>query len=205
MAETTSPVRGNGKRKLRTWGYIGGLLSLFAFLALVPDLVRKTRIPYTASELPSPHIAPFDMASSFGRVTAQGTSQPVTLATLAANNPGGLLINFWATWCPPCLEELPSLETLHRQLEAKNDPRLPKLVTLSVDEAPAEVLRLFKTLTFQPSFRVLFDRDAAFAGKVGTTRFPETYWVGSDGEVRYKWLGPQNWLSESIQRRLASP
>ena len=205
MAETTSPVRSDRKRKLRTWGYIGGLLSLFAFLALAPDLVRKTKITYTASELPTAQFERFDMNTAFPRVTAQGASETVSLAALAAGRPGGLLVNFWATWCPPCLEELPSLETLHRQLESKNDPKLPRLVTLSVDEAPADVLRLFKTLTFAPSFRVLFDRDATFSTKVGSTRFPETYWVGPDGEVRYKWLGPQNWLSDAVQRRLASP
>ena len=142
MAETTSPVRSDRKRKLRTWGYIGGLLSLFAFLALAPDLVRKTKITYTASELPTAQFERFDMNTAFPRVTAQGASETVSLAALAAGRPGGLLVNFWATWCPPCLEELPSLETLHRQLESKNDPKLPRLVTLSVDEAPADVLRL---------------------------------------------------------------
>lgn len=179
-------------------------MAIFALLYALPRALERTRFLYTASQIPPQTHKPFAMDRAFTRIGGAGERTQVTLAQLAAGQPGGLLINFWATWCPPCLEELPSLENLHRQLQAKNDPNLPKLVTLSVDDAPAEVLSLYKTLKFRPSFPVLHDKEAAFAESVGTTRFPETYWISSTGEVKYRWLGPQNWLSEAVQRQLAT-
>ncbi len=126
------------------------------------------------------------------------------LASIAEGNPGGVLVCFWATWCPPCLEELPSLENLNRQLTARKNPNLPKLVLVSVDESPSDVLKLFSNLGFRPTFVSLWDKDAKFATKSGSNRFPETVWIAPDGTVRHKWLGPQDWLSEPVQKLLGA-
>lgn len=109
-----------------------------------------------------------------------------------------LIINFWATWCPPCIEELPSLEYLHRRLRINSSTQLPILVTISVDEQPKEVVQLFSTLDFEPTLIVLSDPNGYFSRSLGTLKFPETYWIDSSGRILHKWIGPQNWLSAEV-------
>jgi len=115
------------------------------------------------------------------------------------------LVNFWATWCPPCLEEMPSLDYLYRRLKAKNDPKLPILITISVDKDPKDVLAVFTSFDFSTSFVVLYDKEGVFTQSVGTEKFPETYWIKPTGEIIYKWIGPQNWLSEEVIHVLMGP
>jgi cytochrome c biogenesis protein CcmG, thiol:disulfide interchange protein DsbE len=126
------------------------------------------------------------------------TKSKITLAELAAHSTEGLLVNFWATWCPPCLEELPALDYLNRQLERAPKGKMPLLVTISVDEAVEDVSGLFETLDFSPTLLVLHDPNGNFSAELGTTRFPETYWISPSGAIQYKWIGPQNWLSEEV-------
>lgn len=125
--------------------------------------------------------------------------QQISLGDLAAQSPDGLIVNFWATWCPPCLDELPALDYLNRQLDKQRGAgKLPLLVTISVDEASQDVSGLFETLDYKPTVLVLHDPNGYFSARMGTTRFPETYWVEPTGGVRHKWIGPQNWLSEEV-------
>lgn len=114
------------------------------------------------------------------------------------------LVNFWATWCPPCVEELPSLEFLNRQLNAFKEKR-PLIITLSVDDRAEDINRFYKTLEFQPSLIVLHDVDGDLARGVGTVKFPETYWVNSSGITLHKWIGPQAWLSREVIEKLSPP
>jgi len=152
--------------------------------------------------------APFPMDKKLSRLVVNkgGTVTPLpptTLKELLAGNDGTLVVNFWATWCAPCIEELPSLEYLSRQLEARKPAIGPRVVAISVDENAREIATLFKTLDFTPSFLLLHDPDSKFAGEVGTTKFPETFLVDRTGAIRKKWLGPQEWLSAPILSDLA--
>ncbi len=112
-------------------------------------------------------------------------------------NPMGYVIHFWATWCPPCIEELPSIELLHRQFEATKIPH-PTLITISVDERAEDVSKFLKTLGGETTFPILLDIEASSAKTLGTTRFPESYWVRPDGSIRHKWIGPQNWNAREV-------
>ncbi|MBY0369064.1 TlpA family protein disulfide reductase [bacterium] len=180
-----------------------GLLFLIALLATLPPLGKKRVYQYTASEIPVERQARFPLEETFVSLLPAGPK--VSLASLAKERRGGLLINFWATWCPPCLEELPSLQRLDQQLKASRNPDFPQLVAISVDDSSREVFALLKTLPFQAAFSILHDPKGVFADRVGSKRYPETYWVAQDGRTLHKWLGPQDWLSESVLRTLASP
>jgi thiol-disulfide isomerase/thioredoxin len=126
--------------------------------------------------------------------------ETISFSDLLKRSAPGIIVNFWATWCPPCIEELPSLEMYFRQ--AKKNPQLPQLVLISVDEGLQPLRELFSSLDFKPSFEVYLDRGGKLAEKMGSTKFPETYYVSAANSVLYKWIGPQEWLSAEVLEKL---
>jgi thiol-disulfide isomerase/thioredoxin len=185
-----------------------GVTGVFVLGSIVflPNLLARRNFLFTASRVEVDSEKPFLLSAEFRVVQAGGLhrGEKVQLRDLLAKYPAGLVINFWATWCPPCLEELPALEALSRQLHSKSDRSLPGLITVAVDEAIEDVTALFDQLGFQVSALTLQDPGGVFAKTVGTNRFPETYWINGQGEVIHKWLGPQDWNSNSVLQRLVS-
>ena len=96
-----------------------------------------------------------------------------------------VVLNFWATWCPPCVAEMPELQRLHAAHEATGD-----LVVLAVDvEEPAAAVEEFKrerSLTMP----VLSDRTGEVRRHYGLPGLPGTFFIDRDGVVRSKMLGP---------------
>jgi len=101
-----------------------------------------------------------------------------------------VVLNFWATWCAPCIEELPSLEELQREL-----PQV-KIVAVSTDD-DADAYQRF---LIEHSVSLLTVRDAEQRSNTmyGTFRFPETYVIDKSGIIRRKFIGPQEWTSPEI-------
>lgn len=169
------------------------ILLFIGTLTLFPLLRAKSH------EFPLTYRTQFVMADILDRelvvVQPRGRGK-TTLGALARTTHLGLLVNFWATWCPPCIEEIPSLEQLRR---AAN---IPPLVTVSVDVSQNDVFGLFDTLNEWPGFMVLLDPEGTVARAFGTAKFPETYWIDSSGRVRYRWVGPQDWLSADILSKI---
>lgn len=98
-----------------------------------------------------------------------------------------VFLNFWATWCPPCVEEMPSLRRLQAKL--KDDPNFVFLA-VSTDEEWNVVRRFFAK---DPApFTVLLDPKGGLARRYGTTKFPETY-VIHDGLLVGHIIGPRDW------------
>jgi thiol-disulfide isomerase/thioredoxin len=186
---------------------VGALLILTFLLGLtfIPPLFTPRRFSFEPARSVNPP-AEFSLDQTLAVVfpcsLLKGSPAQTTLRETLAVSKGGLIINFWATWCPPCLDELPSLEYLNRELEKVAVPRLPRLITISVDEKPEEIFKLFKSLHFPATLTVLSDKAGDFSRRVGTTKFPETYWINSNGKLIYKWVGPQNWLAENIVQKL---
>lgn len=192
-----------GKKRISASFYcLLALIATLLSLAFVPDLLKKRKFTFDTG-IPAAAAVTFPIDTLLPEVVGGKTGKALNLKALAAQSPSGILVNFWATWCPPCLEELPTLEHLHRQL-SKAGTALPQLVTISVDEKPEDVATLYKTLDFKPSFLVLYDRDGALSRSVGTTKFPETYWINKDGKILHKWIGPQNWIGAEVLRKLGN-
>ena len=101
-----------------------------------------------------------------------------------------VLLNFWATWCAPCIEELPSLELLQQQL-----PQV-KVVAVATDEDAAS----YQAFLARRPIPLLTVFDAAQRSNTlyGTYRFPETYVIDKQGMIRRKYIGPQDWTSPEI-------
>lgn len=110
-----------------------------------------------------------------------------------------VFINFWATWCPPCVEEMPSMRRLSQKFA--DDPRFVMLA-VSADDEWAPVRTFFED--DKPPFDVLLDAGGDLAKKYGTEKFPETY-VLVDGKIVGFIMGPRDWdtwYAESYLRSL---
>lgn len=116
-----------------------------------------------------------------------------------------VILNFWASWCDPCREEMPSLARLARQLEKRSDV---VLVTISVDEEKAAVTDTLTALfaaddelkdKIKPGeipFIVLLDPEMTTTkDKFGTTKYPETWIIDKDGYIRARYDGARDWSS----------
>jgi peroxiredoxin len=103
-----------------------------------------------------------------------------------------VMLHFWATWCPPCVEEIPTLDRLRHSLIGKDF----EMLAVSVDEGGAGAVAPFiqKNGLDVP---VLFDPGRDIAGLYGTYKFPETYIIDRQGVVRYKAIGPRDWTDPS--------
>jgi thiol-disulfide isomerase/thioredoxin len=99
-----------------------------------------------------------------------------------------VFLNFWATWCPPCIEEMPSMVRLHERM--KDDDRFVMLA-VSADEGWDPVKKFFANRA-QPKFKVLLDPSGQIAKQYGTTMFPETY-VVVNGKIIGFIEGPRDW------------
>ena len=110
-----------------------------------------------------------------------------------------VLVNFWATWCPPCREEMPSLGRLAQQFDGASF----EIVAVSVDEDGWPAIDKFLAKPKTP-YRVALDAGGSISQSYGTTKLPESYLVDRDGHVRLKFVGPRNWLDPNISTLLES-
>ena len=107
-----------------------------------------------------------------------------------------VLVNFWATWCPPCVEEIPSLQRLYRARHAQG----LEILAVDVGQPPAEVRRF---LTDKPvDFSVLLDPQAAQLRQWGVHAFPTTFVLDRKHRIRYAGFGAFDWDSPEVLQTL---
>jgi len=103
-----------------------------------------------------------------------------------------VVLNFWASWCPPCLEETQSLNRLQQAIEAKGGVVLG--VSVDEDQAAYEKFLADNHVVF-PTYR---DASKKSAADYGTSMFPETYLIDREGRLARKIVGPQDWQSPEV-------
>src|SRR5271156_1259956 len=105
-----------------------------------------------------------------------------------------VVLNFWASWCAPCIEELPSLINLQKQM--------PQIVVVAVDFNDEE--SSYRQFITDNHIDLLTIRDASQKSNLafGTTRPPETYIIDAQGRIRRKFIGAQDWTSSEIENYL---
>ncbi len=99
-----------------------------------------------------------------------------------------VMVHFWATWCPPCVEELPTLERIYRSFAGRDF----ELLAVSVDEGGVETVTSFMQRN-KLTLPVLLNPGGSVAKSYGTFKFPETYLLDRSGVVRYKMIGAADW------------
>lgn len=93
-----------------------------------------------------------------------------------------VLLDFWASWCAPCLDEMPNLQAIHDQFA--NDPRFV-LVSVSLDDRPRDAAAMVKALKL-PWLQGFAGPDSPVASAYGATAIPATFLIGPDGKVLAK-------------------
>ncbi len=98
-----------------------------------------------------------------------------------------VFLNFWTTWCPPCRKEMPSMETLHQQLENENFV----VLAVSIKESAKKVGTFFKKRKL--SFPALLDPKGDAGKQFAIGQIPTTIILSKKGEIIGKALGPRHW------------
>jgi peroxiredoxin len=101
-----------------------------------------------------------------------------------------VFLNIWASWCPPCREEMPAMEALHNRLK----DRPFKMLTVSIDQKGKEVVGDF-TARMGLTLPVLLDPKGITYKLYGLTGVPETFILDKNGVVIQKIIGPENWMN----------
>jgi len=109
-----------------------------------------------------------------------------------------VVINFWATWCEPCRDELPSLNRLREHFAG-----MPfEVLAVDVGEGEARVREfLVKTPV---AFPVLLDRDSAALKPWGVRGLPASFILDPGGQIRYSFLGQRDWADDDVKTAVRS-
>jgi peroxiredoxin len=107
-----------------------------------------------------------------------------------------VLVNFWATWCAPCREEMPSMRKLRAALAGKPF----EVLAVNLGE-PASRIRAFQE-SVPMDFPVLLDRDTAVAKAWKARILPAIFLVGPDGRIAFSHLGELDWSQEQARRKV---
>jgi len=109
-----------------------------------------------------------------------------------------VLVNFWATWCVPCREEMPSMERLRGALHGK------RFVVLAVNVGEgARAARAFGEKTGL-GFPLLLDSDTKATRAWNARVLPASFVVGPDGRIRYSHFGAIDWARDDVRQAIES-
>ena len=155
-------------------------------------VVLAGALAWVAADSLEPHITNVgDKAPNFKIVSDRGR-------TFTRDDFGGklLVLNFWASWCPPCVEETPSLNQFAREF----GPQGVVVLGISIDRNE----NLYKKFVerFHIAFPTARDPEAQISGNYGTFQIPETYLIDRTGHVVQKVISNQNWMDPEFLARV---
>ncbi len=158
-------------------------LSLFALVGCKQEKSRSKSADISANRVTEGSVAPeFTVKDLAGK--------ELKLSDLKGKV---VLVNFWATWCPPCKEEIPSMMKLNQSMAGKQF----QMLAISIDEGGREAVeKYFKKSGY--SLPAYLDNDGAASRSYGTTGVPETFIVDTKGIIRKKIVGGMDWGSPDV-------
>ena len=108
------------------------------------------------------------------------------------------MLNFWATWCAPCREEMPAMEKLYQEFKDRNFV----VLAVSVKDRKQEALNFVRELKL--TYPIAFDPEGAAGLLDGTWGLPATYFIGPRGEGLARMWGPADWYSPGARTLIQS-
>ena len=127
--------------------------------------------------------------------TVQDSARTVSLRDLRGKV---VVLNFWATWCPPCVEETPSLVAMQKQMKDK-----VTVFSVSLDDSDSAYQQFIREHGMADALVTVRDATKRSNSIYGTFRFPETYVIDANGVLRRKFIGPVEWTRPEIIEYLA--
>ena len=109
-----------------------------------------------------------------------------------------ILVNFWASWCPPCVHEMPSMERLQKHFSAKDF----LILGVNMAEDKKTVAHFLKTKV-DSSFPILFDDKGDALKRWGVFAFPTSYVIDKAGNIRYALFGGVDWDTKEIKNKIS--
>jgi peroxiredoxin len=106
-----------------------------------------------------------------------------------------VLVNIWATWCPPCVEEMPSMEKLYKKFKGENF----EILAVSIDEPGLKAVAPFMKKS-SLTFPALIDSEGTIKTVYGITGIPESFIIDKQGILIKKIIGPVDWTTPKIFR-----
>ena len=108
------------------------------------------------------------------------------------------VVNFWATWCPPCIEEIPSLNRLRKKMAGSHF----ELISINYAEDEKAIREFMKIVNVE--FPVLLDRDGNFARKWNVISYPSTFIIDANGKIRYGVNAAIEWDDPEVIQKINS-
>ena len=133
-----------------------------------------------------------------GDVAPDFTAQTLDGKTVRLSDFRGqpVVLNFWASWCAPCVQEVPSLEAFQHVL----GPQGVVVLGVSIDTSQKRYEQFLRR--FRVDFPTARDPEANISSNYGTFQIPETYLIDSTGKVREKIISNQNWVDPQFLERV---
>jgi peroxiredoxin len=121
--------------------------------------------------------------------TVKDATRTVTLSQFKGQI---VVLNFWATWCPPCIEEMPSLVQMQQRMKSKG----VTVLAVSVDVDEGSYRRFLRD--HNVNLLSVRDPDQKSNALYGTFKYPETYVIDRSGVVRRKFIGAVDWTEPDV-------
>ncbi len=107
-----------------------------------------------------------------------------------------VLLNLWATWCPPCQREMPSLETLYKKMKGKKFAILAVATPTPPRETKEKIISFIKEHKY--TFPVMIDETRSIYGMYGSGSIPTTWIIAPDGTIVGRLVGAREWDTDGI-------
>lgn len=116
--------------------------------------------------------------------------------TLSAYRGKVVILNFWATWCPPCREEMPSMERAWQKLRQED------VVMLAINVGEDEDSVFEFTASYPVEFPLLLDRESAVIGNWPVRGLPTTFVIDPQGKIVYRAIGGRDWSAPDVLQKI---
>lgn len=165
---------------------INALRRILITFVIVSGLLLNAKVSWAANEEVFSPVSGNSVAPKLKLLDMDG--KPVDLEQLKGKV---VLVNFWATWCPPCRREMPSLQRLWKKLGASK----LQIVAVNVGEDADTVLGFMGTLDESPTFPIVFDKDSATLRAWPVRGLPTTFLIDKKGRIAYRAIGGRHFDS----------